>query len=50
MKIYCVKEKKKTDNVPGTEQRVVTKNNRHMMKAQCACCGRMKSTFVSSKN
>ena len=48
MKLYCVKEKQFTDNVPGSEEYVKTKNNRTMLKATCASCGIIKSRFVKS--
>ena len=31
-KVYCVKEKKHTPNVPGAEKVVITKNNRKLLK------------------
>ena len=39
MRSYCVKEKRVTEYVPGSEQYVRTKNGRMMMKCQCASCG-----------
>ena len=39
VKSYCVKEKKQTECVPGSERYVKTKNGRTMMKCQCASCG-----------
>ena len=39
MKSYCVKQKKQTDCVPGSEQYVKTKNGRSAMKCKCAECG-----------
>ena len=49
VKSYCVKEKKQTECVPGTEQYVITKNGRNMMKCQCDSCGITKAKFVSNK-
>ena len=49
VKSYCVKEKKQTECVPGSEQYVKTKNGRNMMKCQCASCGIIKTKFVSNK-
>ena len=49
MKSYCVREKIKTDSVPGSEKYVRTKNNRLMLKSKCASCGNTKSRFVSEK-
>ena len=49
MKSYCVKERKQTDNVPGSEQYVKTRNGRSAMKSKCASCGITKFRFVSNK-
>ena len=46
MKSYCVKQKKQTNCVPGTEQYVKTKNGRNAMKCKCAECGIIKFRFV----
>ena len=46
MKSYCVKQKKQTECVPGSEQYVVTKNGRNAMKCKCAECGITKFRFV----
>ena len=46
MKTYCVKQGKKTECVPGSEQISLTKNGRRMMKCQCAECGITKTRFV----
>ena len=48
MKRYCVKQKKQTDCVPGSERVVRTRNGRHMMKCKCAECGITKTKFVKS--
>ena len=48
MKSYCVKQKKVTECVPGSEQYVKAKNGRNMMKCQCAKCGITKTKFVKS--
>ena len=48
VKSYCVKEKKQTECVPGSERYVITKNGRSMMKCQCASCGITKAKFVKS--
>lgn len=42
MESYCVKCKKQTP-FKGTPQKVKTKNNRNMIKGQCAVCGKMKT-------
>ena len=44
--IYCVKERKHTEDI--NPKRVITKNNRHMIKATCASCGITKTVFVKS--
>ena len=46
MKSYCVKEKKQTDCVQGSEQYVKTRNGRNAMKCKCASCGITKFRFV----
>ena len=44
---YCVKQRKWTECVPGSEQYVKTKNGRNAMKCQCAECGITKFRFLS---
>ena len=46
MKSYCVKQRKQTDCVPGSEQYVKTKNGKNAMKCQCVECGITKFRFV----
>ena len=46
MKTFCVKQRKMTDCVPGSEQYVKTKNGRNAMKCKCADCGITKFRFV----
>ena len=46
VKSYCVKQKKKTDCVPGSSRLVKAKNGRFMMKCVCAECGITKTKFV----
>ena len=46
MKSYCVKKKKQTECVPGSEQYVKTKNGRNAMKYKCTECGITKFRFV----
>ena len=46
MKSYCVKQKKQTECVPGSEQYVTTKNGRNAMKCKCAECGITKFRFI----
>ena len=43
---YCVKDRRKTPNVTGSERTVVTKNGRNMLKAKCAVCGITKTRFL----
>ena len=44
VKSYCVKQKKQTECVPGSE------NGRTMMKCTCAECGITKVKFVKNTN
>ena len=46
--IYCVKCKKKTET--ASIARVMSKNNRPMLKGICTVCGKKKSLFVSNKS
>ena len=48
MKSYCVKQRKQTVCVPGSERVVQTRNGRAMMKCKCAECGITKTKFVKS--
>ena len=50
VKSYCVKQKKQTECVPGSERYVKAKNGRTMMKCTCAECGITKTKFVKSKS
>ena len=47
MKSYCVKQRKMTDCVAGSEQSVMTKNGRYAMKCKCSECGITKFRFIS---
>ena len=49
MLTYCVKQKKQTACIPGSETFVVTKNGRNAMKCQCAECGATKFRFIKGK-
>ena len=49
MKSYCVKQKKQTECIPGSENFVKTKNGRLMMKCICAECKIVKTRFVNNK-
>ena len=46
MRSYCVKQKKVTECVPGSERFVKAKNGRLMMKCKCNECGITKTKFV----
>ena len=46
MEVYCVKEKRHTPNVQGSEKVVIKKNNRKLLKAKCASCGITKTRFM----
>ena len=48
MRSYCMRQKKVTECVPGSETYVRTKNGRNMMKCKCAECGITKTKFVKS--
>jgi len=49
MKSYCVRQKKQTDCVPGSETYTKTKNGRTMMKCKCAECGITETRFVKNQ-
>ena len=46
MKSYCVKQKKVTLCLPGSETYTMAKNGRLMLKCTCAECGITKTRFV----
>ena len=46
MKSYCVKQKKRTECVQGSEQYVKTKNGKNAMKCKCAECCITKFRFI----
>ena len=48
VKTYCVKQKKKTECVPGSEKKFMAKNGRWMMKCQCAECGITKTRLIKT--
>ena len=50
MKSYCVKQRKMTDCVSGSEQYVKTKNGRNAMKCKCSECGITKFRFVKGSS
>ena len=49
MLTYCVKQRKKTQCLPGSETYVMTKNGRPAMKCKCTECGITKFRFLSKK-
>ena len=49
MKTYCVKQRKQTECVPGSETYAMARNGRRMMKCKCAECGITKTRFVKAK-
>ena len=46
MKTYCVRQRKWTECVPGSETYSMARNGRRMMKCKCAECGITKTRFV----
>ena len=46
MKSYCVKQKKQTECVSGSETYAMARNGRRMMKCKCAESGITKTRFV----
>ena len=50
VKSYCVKQKKQTECVPGSETTVKAKNGRTMMKCKCSECGITKTQFISGQS
>ena len=49
MKVFCVKEKRFTPNVPGSEKITTTKNGRRLLRVKCASCGITKTRFLSAQ-
>ena len=46
MKTYCVKQRKQTECLRGSETYAMARNGRRMMKCKCAECGITKTRFV----
>ena len=46
MKSYCVKQRKQTECLPGSETYAMARNGRRMMKCKCAECGITKTRIV----
>ena len=44
--LYCVRERRVTPNVKGSDEVVVMKNNRRLLKVRCARCGITKTPFL----
>ena len=49
VKSYCVKEKKQTDCVQGSERYVRAKNGRTILKCSCSSCGITKTKFIKNR-
>ena len=49
MSSYCVKQRKMTECVPGSQTFVITKNGRNAMRCICAECGIIKFRFISQE-
>ena len=49
VKSYCVKQKKVTECVPGSERYVRAKNGRTRLKCTCGECGIRKTKFVKNQ-
>ena len=49
VKSYCVRQKKVTECVAGSERYERTKNGRTMLKCICAECGITKTKFVKNR-
>ena len=49
VKSYCVKQKKQTECVPGSERYVKAKNGRTMLKCKYAEGGITKTKFVKNQ-
>ena len=48
MRSYCIKEKKQTDCVPGSERYERTTNGRLILKCKCSSCGITKTKFFKN--
>ena len=46
---YCVKQKKFTNSLAGSEKITRSKNGKLMIKSICSECGAKKSQFIKSK-
>ena len=50
METYCVKEKRFTKSIPGSEEIIKAKNGREMLRCICSSCGIPKFRFIKSEN
>ena len=50
MDVYCVKERRFTPNVVGSETFATTRNGKRLLKVKCASCGITKTRFASGVN
>ena len=50
MDVYCVREKRFTPNVPGSEKITITENGKRQLKVKCASCGIIKTRFLRGVN
>ena len=48
-KSYCVKEKRITECIPGSEHYDYARNGRLMLKCKCISCGITKTRFIKSQ-
>ena len=46
---FCIRERRQTKDVPGSEHYVITKNNRLMLKTTCASCNSIKTRFIKEQ-
>ena len=49
MDVYCVKERRFTPNVVGSETFATARNGKRLLKVKCASCGITKTRFVSAQ-
>ena len=50
MKSYCVKQKKFTNSLSGSEKTIRSKNGKLMLKSICVECGAKKSQFIKQSS
>ena len=49
MEVYCVREKRFTPNVAGSEKITITENGKRLLKVKCASCGITKTRILSAQ-